>query len=687
MGRFPTLSRVATLSVREQQKHTHTVEKMEKRQINRILVANRGEIAIRIMKTCRDMGIDTVAVFSDADDQAMHVRVADLAVRIGPPPSTESYLNIDRIIQAAVETGAQAIHPGYGFLAENADFAQACDDAGIIFIGPGAEAIRAMGSKQVAKRMVSEADVPVIPGYDGADQANQVLAKKACEIGFPVLIKASAGGGGKGMRVIASEDELSEGIESARREAESAFGDGTLLIEKYLENPRHIEIQIMADSHGNTVHLFERECSIQRRHQKIIEETPSTAVDNELRLRMGNAAVQVAKATGYVNAGTVEFIFTPDGQFYFLEVNTRLQVEHPVTEMITGLDLVREQIRVARGEPLSFTQDDLTRTGAAVECRLYAEDPARDFLPATGTVLDWQIPSFENFRMDSGVEEGSVVGVHYDPLLAKLVSYGDNRDEALDRMCRALRELSVQGLTTNRLFLTKIIRHPEFIAGHIDTHFIERNRADLDTEPSETFVGLAAAATALVGVLERKPASQPIPGLATGFRNNPYCLQQVVFESESETLTVAYRDCGDSLFQVGVGELNGIVRIVDWQPPMLTLDVGDVRQSFRVVRQQQRAYVTSLDGQVTLTERPRFPAQEADAVVGGYASPMPGTVLQIRASTGDTVKKGDVLIVVESMKMESAIRANDDGVVEDVFAEEGELVDADSILIVVKPTV
>ncbi|MGB5223340.1 MAG: biotin carboxylase N-terminal domain-containing protein, partial [Polyangiales bacterium] len=413
--------------------------------IQKILVANRGEIARRIMRTCRKMGISTVAVYSDADAAMPFVAEADEAVRLGPAPSAESYLRIDKILEAAALTGSDAIHPGYGFLAENAAFADACAGAGVIFIGPTADAIRAMGSKREAKALVSKAGVPVIPGYDGADQTPAVLAQKAVEVGFPVLLKASAGGGGKGMKLVREEAGLSDAIASAAREGQSSFGDGTLLVEKYIDDPRHVEIQILGDSHGNLIHLNERECSIQRRHQKIIEEAPSPALDAALRNRMGEAAVLCGKAIGYQNAGTVEFILAPDRSFYFLEVNTRLQVEHPITECLTGLDLVEEQIRVAQGEELRTTQEAVRFEGAAVEVRLYAEDPSAGFLPQSGKVVDWDLPPVEGLRVDSGVETGSEVGIHYDPMLAKIITSGETRDIALQRMRRALRSLSVQG--------------------------------------------------------------------------------------------------------------------------------------------------------------------------------------------------------------------------------------------------
>ena len=465
--------------------------------IHKVLIANRGEIARRIMRTCRAMGVETVAVYSDADAAMPFVREADEAVRLGPAPSRESYLVVERILEAAERTGADAIHPGYGFLAENADFAQAVADAGRVFIGPTPDAIRAMGSKKEAKALVAKAGVPVVPGYDGADQDPAVLAAKAKEIGFPVLLKASAGGGGKGMKRVDEAGQLEAAIESAKREAMSSFGDDVLLVEKYVERPRHVEIQIFGDAHGNVVHLFERECSIQRRHQKVLEESPSPALDEALRAKMGEAAVEAGKAIGYRNAGTVEFILGQDGSFYFLEVNTRLQVEHPVTEGVTGLDLVREQLRVAEGHPLSFTQGSLEMRGAALEARVYAEDPAGGFLPQSGPVIDWHLPELEGVRVDAGVESGSEVGIHYDPMLAKIITVGADRVEATRRMRRALRALSVQGLTTNRAFLLKVLEHPAYLEGAIHTHFIEEHAEALETGLSPQAIAHAAVAATL----------------------------------------------------------------------------------------------------------------------------------------------------------------------------------------------
>jgi acetyl-CoA carboxylase biotin carboxylase subunit len=438
----------------------------------RILIANRGEIAVRIIRAAAEMGIESVAVYSEADRLALHTRRADFAYPIGPPSAKESYLNIERILAAAHASGAEAIHPGYGFLAENADFAQAAADAGLVFIGPPPQAIRDMGSKTRARRMMKAAGVPVIPGTEKGVPVGPDAQAIADDIGYPVLIKAAAGGGGKGMRVVQSPDQLLNSMEAASREAASAFGDPEVYIEKYLEGPRHIEVQILADQHGNCVYVNERECSIQRRHQKVIEESPSPVVTPQIRQKLGQTAVAAAKACGYVNAGTVEFLFDRHGHFYFLEMNTRLQVEHPVTEMTTGLDLVKEQIRIAAGEKLSIKQKDVGLRGHAIECRIYAEDPLNNFFPSTGQIKYLQLPSGPGVRNDSGIYEGGEVSVYYDPLLSKLITWGQHRSEAIARMKRALREYHITGVRCNVSFCLLVMNHPAFAEGQFDTHFI-----------------------------------------------------------------------------------------------------------------------------------------------------------------------------------------------------------------------
>lgn len=460
----------------------------------KILIANRGEIAVRLIRACREMGIGSVAVYSEADAGAVHVRLADEAVLLGPAEAGESYLVVEKIIGAAKEIGAEAVHPGYGFLSENAGFAQAVADAGLVFIGPPPDAITAMGDKAEARELMEKAGVPLIPGYQGRDD-DKALTKAAKQIGFPVLVKAAAGGGGKGMRVVENEGDLTEGIETARNEARSAFSDDRLIVEKYLPQARHVEFQILADTHGNIVHLFERECSIQRRHQKVIEETPSPLLDEGLRAEMGAAAVAAAQSVGYTNAGTVEFIIDPDTrQFYFLEMNTRLQVEHPITELTAGLDLAQWQIRIAAGEKLPFTQAGLSQRGHAIEARIYAEDPANDFLPAVGTILRWRDAQGPGVRVDSGVETGSQVSVFYDPLLAKVIVHAEDRAAAVRKMEQALTDLVVLGVVTNRDFLLDVLAHQEFVQGTATTRFIDTHFEDWGQDAWVPTAALIAAA-------------------------------------------------------------------------------------------------------------------------------------------------------------------------------------------------
>ena len=483
--------------------------------IRRLLVANRGEIALRIMRACRELGIETVAVYSDADAQAPHARLADRAVRIGPAPPRESYLNAAAIIDAAQVAGADAIHPGYGFLSERAAFARLCEDAGIIFVGPPAAAIERMGSKVGARQLMQAAGVPVVPGETPADQGDAALADAAARIGFPVLIKPSAGGGGIGMKVVRDAGSMLAAVAQARREAQAAFGDGTLYVERLVERPRHIEVQVFADAHGNAVHLFERECSMQRRHQKVIEESPSPVVSPAVRARIGEAAVAAARAAGYRNAGTVEFLLEGEGdeaRFYFLEMNTRLQVEHPVTEMVTGVDLVHAQLRVAAGEPLPWTQADLGQRGHAIECRVYAEDPLQNFLPQAGPLLLYREPVGPGLRVDSGVVEGGEIPVHYDPMVAKLIVSAETREAARRRAVAALRRYHVLGVRTNIPFLIALLEHPRFIDGAVDTGFLDREGDDVRARMT-TDLPLAAIAAAAA----HEPA-RPLAARATAAR-------------------------------------------------------------------------------------------------------------------------------------------------------------------------
>lgn len=459
---------------------------------NKILIANRGEIAVRIMKACQEMGIKTIAVYSDVDANALHVQIADESICIGEPTPSESYLNIPKIIDAAKSTGTEAIHPGYGFLAENANFALACSNAKIKFIGPRPGAISLIGDKIEAKKTMEKAGVPVIPGYHGSNQETSFLIEEGKKIGFPLLVKASAGGGGKGMRIVRRQKELKEAIEGAKRESKSTFGDNTVFLEKYLDKPRHIEFQILADEHGKVVHLFERECSIQRRHQKIIEETPSPVMTDELRKKMGTAAVTAAKAIGYTNAGTIEFMVDGELNFYFMEMNTRLQVEHGITEATTGIDLAKWQIRIAAGERLAIEQDELNQRGHAIECRIYAEDPTKDFLPSTGILKKVDLPTGPNIRNDTGIESGMEISSYYDPLLAKLIVSGENREEVIDKMIWALSHYVVLGIATNVSFLKEVLDHEAFRKGKITTHFIDNHFKEWSSEvPKEVLIALS----------------------------------------------------------------------------------------------------------------------------------------------------------------------------------------------------
>ena len=472
--------------------------------MKKILVANRGEIALRVMKTIKKMGISTVAVFSEADRDAPHVKFADEAVCIGPAPSAQSYLKGDKIIEVAKDLGVDGIHPGYGFLSENAGFAEAVEKNGITWIGPGSKAIKVMGSKLAAKDAVKDYGIPMVPGIDEAITDTEEAKKIANEIGFPILIKASAGGGGKGMRIVEKEKDLEDQMKRAISEAESAFGDGSVFIEKYVASPRHIEIQVLADTHGNFLHLFERECSIQRRHQKVVEEAPSVVLDEKLRKEMGEAAVNVAKACDYVGAGTVEFLFDENRNFYFLEMNTRLQVEHPVTELITGIDLVEQQIRVARGEELSFGQEDLSITGHALELRVYAEDPMEDFMPSTGKLVTYEIPKGEHVRLDNGFEEGMDVPIYYDPMLSKLVTYGKTREEAMEYMLEAIDNYHIEGVSTTLPFGKYVFQHDAFRSGNFDTHFVKNYYSPQELENEINEEARLAAMVALNQYLEDK---------------------------------------------------------------------------------------------------------------------------------------------------------------------------------------
>jgi propionyl-CoA carboxylase alpha chain len=659
------------------------------RAIEKVLVANRGEIALRVMRTCRKMGIATVAVYSDADAAMPHVEYADEAVRIGPPAAAESYLVIEKILEAARVTGADAIHPGYGFLSENATFARACAEAGVTFIGPSPLVIGMLGSKREAKLRAHGAGVPIVPGYNGDQQEIATLAARGRDVGFPLLVKASAGGGGKGMRIVRDGGELVAALEGAKREAASSFGDDTLILERYVERPRHVEIQILGDHHGGLVHLWERECSIQRRHQKVIEEAPSTALDDARRSAMGAAGVAVGRAVGYTSAGTVEFIVAPDGAFYFLEVNTRLQVEHPVTEAITGLDLVREQIRVARGEALSFVAAPPIR-GHAIEVRLYAEDADAGYLPTTGRIADWRFPAepgadgFAGVRVDAGVRTGTEVGIHYDPMLAKVIAHAPSRAEAALLLRRALERAVVAGVTTNRRFLARVLAHPDFLSGALDTHFLERH-ADAVRTPAPTDDDLASAAIAatLAGIAARRAGPRPLPHVPPGFRNVRFADEQVRFTHGDRTLDVRYRLLDADRIALTVLGTSHTVHLISTDPDLVFEDSTGLRRRQVVTPLGARWLVSSLTSELTLTELPRFPDASAETIAGGCIAPMPGKVVKVLVTEGDPVTAGQTLLVLEAMKMEHTVRSPSAGTLSRLAVSSGDQVDTGALLAVI----
>ncbi|WP_055698474.1 MULTISPECIES: acetyl-CoA carboxylase biotin carboxylase subunit [Streptomyces] len=636
-----------------------------------VLVANRGEIAVRVIRTLRALGVRSVAVFSDADADARHVREADTAVRIGPPPAAESYLSVERLLEAAATTGAQAVHPGYGFLAENAEFAQACADAGLVFIGPPAGAISLMGDKIRAKETVQAAGVPVVPGSSGSGLTDAQLADAAREIGTPVLLKPSAGGGGKGMRLVRDEALLTDEIAAARREARASFGDDTLLVERWIDRPRHIEIQVLADGRGNVVHLGERECSLQRRHQKIIEEAPSVLLDEATRAAMGEAAVQAARSCGYAGAGTVEFIVpgSDPSSYYFMEMNTRLQVEHPVTELVTGLDLVEWQLRVAAGEPLPFAQEDITLTGHAVEARICAEDPARGFLPSGGTVLSLREPQGDGVRTDSGLSEGTEVGSLYDPMLSKVIAYGPDRATALRKLRAALAETVTLGVPTNAGFLRRLLAHPAVVAGELDTGLVEREADALvpDGVPDEVYEAAAAVRDAALqpsGDGWRDPFSVP-SGWRLGGTPAPvtHWLRPAGHEPVAHQLRGGVRTVGADRVSVSVdGVLHTFHRAGDW--------LGREGDAWHV--QDHDPVAASLTG-------------AAHAGADALTAPMPGTVTVVKVSPGDRVSAGQSLLVVEAMKMEHVIAAPHAGTVTELDVTPGTTVAMDQVLAVVLP--
>jgi propionyl-CoA carboxylase alpha chain len=650
--------------------------------ITRLLVANRGEIARRIIHTAHRMGIGTVAVFADGDAHAPFVSEADQAIALGGRSSTETYLDGEKLLAVARRSGADAVHPGYGFLAENADFARAVTGAGLTWVGPTSEAIAAMGDKLAAKRLMESVNLPTLPAVELPP--GQDTREAAAEIGFPVLVKAVAGGGGRGMRVVESAEALQDAIDSARREAAASFGDDSLFLERWLAAARHVEIQLLGDLHGNLVHCFERECSIQRRHQKILEEAPSPAVGPELRARMGEAAVAAGNAIGYSSAGTVEFLLDGD-DFWFLEVNTRLQVEHPVTEEIIGLDLVRAQLRIAQGEPLDFGQEDLSITGHAIEARLYAEDPDNHFLPTSGRLLSWQPSTSSGARFDTGVETGSEIGIEFDPLLAKIIVHAPTRREAAGRLARVLETTRVQGLTTNRDFLVAVLRNPAFLAGDTKTDFIERVSPARRRIPTPGELAEAGLIVAMVAQHQRRASAKVLTTVPSGWRNTVMPPEEAVFRSdgsEGEEIRVAYRVQRDGHFWAQTGEGEHEVRVHACTGDAIELTIDGRRISATVTCEGDRRLCHGPSGDVELIELPRFPTRSGEMVAGGLAAPMPGTVVSAHVAVGDSVEAGQLLIVLEAMKMEHRITAPHAGVVSELPVGEGDQVVNGQLLVV-----
>jgi geranyl-CoA carboxylase alpha subunit len=656
-------------------------------EFGKILVANRGEIACRIMRSARKLAYRTVAVFSDADATALHVRQADEAVRIGPPAAKESYLDIDAIVAAAKRTGADAVHPGYGFLSENAAFAHACAAAGLVFIGPPAAAIEAMGNKAKAKTLMAAAGIPCLGGYQGAEQSDNRLSKEGRRIGFPMMVKAAAGGGGRGMRFVASATDLADALVRARSEAASAFGSDDLILEQAVADARHIEFQIFADQHGNVIHLGERECSIQRRYQKVIEEAPSPAIDAELRGRMGEAAVAAARAVGYLGAGTIEFLLHPSGKFYFLEMNTRLQVEHAVTEAITGIDLVEWQLRIAAGEPLPLQQNDMQFRGHAIEARLYAEDPHAGFMPQSGTLVDWRPAAVEGVRIDHGVARGQSISPFYDPMLAKVIAHGATREEARRRLVVALEDTVILGLNTNRNFLVAVLRHPVFIAGNGTTAFIERHfppdsGAMRRPNPDSQFVGLAAI---LLFEARRPDAGAALgaqaPWSSTGVAKWP--LRLTIGNARQEAAVAV---TGADHYVVALNDRTIDISIEERLAGAVRFTESGVQRTARFAWHEGVLYL-DLDGLIAAAHEtpPEASAAKHADRVPRLLAPMNGAIVAVDVKPGDRVVRGQRLVVLEAMKMQHEIRAHRDGIIGSVLVETGHQVVARQLLVELEP--
>ena len=635
---------------------------------HKLLIANRGEIACRVIRSAHDMGISCVAVYVDADADSPFVKMADEAIRL-----SDSYLNSKEIIQAALDTGAEAIHPGYGFLSENAKFSRDVLKAGLLWIGPSSRVITSMGDKLKAKDLAEKAGVPTLPMTTDP--------KKAKDIGYPLLIKAAAGGGGKGMRIVNSAKDLKESIKSAQREAKTGFGDDRIFIERYVPVSRHIEIQILGDSHGNVVHLGERECSIQRRHQKIIEESPSPRVDPEMRDAMGEAALKLAKKLKYESAGTVEFLVDDKtGEFWFLEVNTRLQVEHPVTEATTGIDIVHEQLRIARGENLGYYQEDIDWYGSAIEARLYAEDPRNDFLPATGTLIAYEPNSEVEARWDSGVEEGSVIGTEFDPMIAKVICYGENRLEAANKLSMALESLHIGGVVTNRDFLVSTLRSEAFLNGLTTTNFIEKVKPTRSYEPSDDELKKVASIAAMWIQGKNRNEAELLGDLPSGWRNSRLPKQKMNFICGETEIPITYRSRRDGNFDLNE---DSVVKIFQWNNKSISLEIDGHRISSKVTKSDDHVIVQMPWGNVSLEVVPRFVLPGSEEVIGGLIAPMPGKVVDLKVKVGDKVSKGDPVVILEAMKMEHQVNAPEAGKVREIYIKKEQQLDNGALLMIV----
>ena len=637
---------------------------------HKLLIANRGEIACRIIKTAHKMGISCVAVYTDADSESPFVKLADEAIKL-----SDTYLNGKEIIEAAIKTKAQAIHPGYGFLSENAKFSRDVIKAGLIWVGPNSKVITSMGDKLKAKDIADKAGVPTLPMTTDPSKANT--------IGYPLLIKAAAGGGGKGMRIVESKKDLKDSIIGAQREAKAGFGDERIFIERYVATSRHIEIQILGDSHGNIVHLGERECSIQRRHQKIIEESPSPRVDSKMRAAMGDAAIKLAKKLKYESAGTVEFLVDDKtGEFWFLEVNTRLQVEHPVTEEVTGKDLVYEQLRISRGENLGYSQEDISWNGSSIEARLYAEDPANDFLPATGTLIAYEVDKNIDARWDTGVKQGSVIGTDFDPMLAKVITKGKNRTDAANKLALALQSLHIGGVTTNRDFLVECLRSKDFYKGNTTSEFISIAKPKRSIELKGVELEEAAISAALWIQGENRKNTPILKGIQSGWTNSRLPKQKINFLVNSEEISISYKSNRDGSFKVNKGIT---AKIIKWNKSGIDIEIEDKRFFSKVTRKDEKLVVHGPWGDILFKIMPRFKSIGQEVQDGGLVAPMPGKVIDLKVKVGSKIKKGDTLVILEAMKMEHTIKAIEDGVVDELFISDSDQVENGALLMVIKP--